>query len=315
MKKYTLISTLFILLLLNGCNQQGHTDGKELVTDTTKMTETSDTEKESVEEEIAVDSEEDDTITIFDLNLIVTSQLKEKLRLEENSETSICLSIEDTTVLNRNVVLGCIDKISPDMVDPFEGSGMHNLVYYDANHGSALGFMQAGENPYVGHKEENEVLPEEHDYKVTYYELERSLLNYGFHNWSIQPEQTLPEILDSNQEVGIEIAENMLNDILNWYEPLKEAIEQERKSDEWFQLLDNVAEESYLKYPEIRQIPFPTTEIGGNISRTIFEFQSLNAGLEEKSFEKLRTENLILNIGNAIDIIQKQLEEIKATYQ
>lgn len=321
MKK--LLCCFFSCIFLFGCNQQNDTQ-KEKDTGFVEPT-----ESEIVENTIASeksDGQNEETIehsegiyksTNFDLELTLNSQIKDIIITEE-SENQICFTLEDNTVLKANAYLGCIEQIT-EPIDEFRNMatmvGIHSLIKDNPSDQGGWAFMPPGENLYIGHRINDEPLPEEEQYLQTFYLLERSLMNSAFLDLKLKTNQEIPSNLDDIEYEGIEGAETVLNDIKGWYETLKNAIDTKASNEEWFTLLNQISNDSYQSYPEIYRYLFPTYEIENNIIETVLKFQHLeHFDMYSDEVNRIRTENMIFNIGHSILIIEKQLHDIKEIF-
>ncbi|MDQ0157683.1 hypothetical protein [Robertmurraya andreesenii] len=319
MKRYLFLLFLVAVFSLYGCGQDDSVV-KEKEGLTIKDEERKDPDQEEKEEQGEQVSDEMDRShfksAYFDLELMLDKEAMAALKIDE-SKSQVCFSLEDNTLLMQSLEIGCVDYLAQPVEEFREEAlgGMHMLVKADSTGENTLAFRGLGENPYVTYKENEELLPEEELLIKSYHLLERSVIQTGFFNLNLYSNQELPKNLDSNEMVGIEISENMLKDLTSWYSSLKTAMDDGVDNNEWRRLIEKTSKQSNVEYPEIHQIPFPTVEIGANIANLIFEFQSLmmpeHYGDE---YARIASENMILEIGNGLKVIEKQLDEIKNTY-
>lgn len=333
MKKYLFyICFISSILFFHGCNSQSSEENKVdarpdimgneneaeekvLAEDEPEIASIEETGTES-EIEIEEENQEDKDVLYksknFDLEIQIDSAIIDNLIIEENPD-EIQFLMEDKTLIKDNILLGMINIFPRDMSESLD---MHNLLKVDSTGENVFAYFPVPENPYVPYKNGEELLLEEKTYAKAYYLLQRSLIHTGFLDAGVFSDQELPASLDQNQEIGIEISEGMLQDIKGWYQILKDAMDSRIPNDEWIRLLTTLSDESYNSYPEIRQIPFPTFEIGQNISSSIFTFHEMDDySIYGEEVARIETENTILSIGNNIELIETQIEEIINTYQ
>lgn len=342
------IGFIFIVVLLHGCsNESSHqvqTDEMETHVGEKRGTSESETDSEqssseNVEEgddagdraktEEAVEEESEDAplnqstshykSTNFDLELIIDPRLQDDLIVEEDVD-SIQFMIEDDTVLQDVVPIGSIEMYPTGTFDEYENRPeMHTLFTSDSDDAIEYAYSPITESPYVTYRNGEEILPEEERFAAAVYLLERSLIRSGFLDFSIyaNKDQELPPSLDQNKMAGITIAEDMLGDIKAWHSELKKGMAMQLSDDEWFDYVAAVGSESTERYPEIRQVPFPTFEIGRNISETIFSLQEIEfyPHIYGKKVTRMETENIVWRLENNIKIIEQQLGEIKRSFQ
>lgn len=315
-----------MLLVFTGCSQEkqedkGQVDENQAVVDKTDTndTETNDVEEEEIpaEEEIAGFQHSDYKYTIQ-----LDDRLGEDVVIEEDPEThgvKTFIYYIDQTLLKEKVLIGTIESQSANSREDSINEGFFTLVNYeDEESNLEYVYSAISEDPYIHNYQLNEFgddylpLEEATKYFTAMELIHASLMNSNFINGSIVVNQTIPEQLDSNKEVGLQLSREYYEDIQMWYERINKAVAT-GSHEEFYSTRQQVATEVFEKYPELRQIPFPTYEIGSNIAKTIEALScwSFEHYGKDKEVAFLNEINGVMGIGQSVNVIQDQLAELE----
>lgn len=328
-KKHIMVVLLlfFVILFASACSENGSAntestqagENKEVAEPKTNSDDLTTADTTAVKEESNAEQEEKrKTFKHAEQNYSIDldENIGDELIIEEGETTTIYY--QDQALLKENVLIGTIYRISPDEWNNlvFEEK-VNSYVTYDEDADMINMYVQEITNPYSEYVNEllspSDEIPEDYiNYNVTKELFLASILDSDFTYGLISTEQSMPKAFNQNQIAGIDISERMYQDIAGWYDALENNISNEmtldEKGDEIFRILTEVQE----TYPELRQIPFPTFEIGANITHTL---DLLRGWYEYPYFadepNHLLIENQISVIGQFAEVIESQLEEIR----
>ncbi|MEK6455811.1 hypothetical protein [Caldifermentibacillus hisashii] len=318
MKKRIQFMLLLAVLLLSACSsasveESGGEETKEKITQDVQPTDQS--KKESTEQE----NDEEENKFIFRYN---SNNSSLEIELDKRLKDSLVINVadfyyRDKTLLRQDIFLGTITSMP--LVE-WENQNYwdrdYSFVYYDHNNQIIYLFKPDYGEPYTDYVNElntNDNVPAEYEnYVYTYESLINSLLNYGFVSSDLIMKQSIPKQLDSNQEIGIDISRSMYQDLQNWYSTLNSSIKNEMSIEEKYKVISNTQLEVEQKYPELRQIPFPTLELSVNIVNCI----DLLKGWTEIPYRAdeanhLYIDNRIKMLRQNLEVVDKQLKEFE----
>lgn len=324
MKK--IMTPLFIMLLIiSGCSQAKQEE-KTLANEVkaVEKTETNDTETNEVVEKEETPPKEEMTFQHSDYKYTVQldDRLGEDVIFEEDPEThgvKTFIYYIDQSLLNDKVLIGTIESQSANSKEGFMNEELYKLVNYEDRENNLEYVYTANmEDPYVNHYQINEdgdaylPLGEATKYFRAMELIHASLMNSDFFNGSIYVNQTVPAELDSNQEVGLQLSRQFHDDIKAWYERLNSAVATGSR-EELYSTREQVATEVIEKYPELRQMPFPSQEIGNNIANTIESLSYLSHEQygTDAEVKYLNEINGVMSIGQCVNVIHGQLAELE----
>ncbi|WP_026907574.1 hypothetical protein [Paucisalibacillus globulus] len=325
MKKLLFLS-LLISIFIGGCSQtdnatdnlnNNENDIGENAESISKDKDQSNSEKEVVEvkNDENIYTHPDNTFSIK-----LDERISDKLTIEDG-DREVYIYYNDTTLLKEKVLIGSILAYSQEgwnkkrQENP-AGLVLHyeDFVYlYEANYDYALysNYQVADnlEDP-AAITYPKEQLEYEKDYQLVLH----GILNSGFIIGSIELSQEIPNQLDSNQQVGIDIATDMYEDLFDWYSRLDSALELKGKEG-FYEVFPDIYTERQVNYPELRQIPFPTYELSRNIVNALDMIYSLSElAYHEEETSIIYVENIVIGLGQYVDVINNQLKELQETF-
>lgn len=321
--KKIMISLIIILLIISGCSQAKEEDKAQVdEVIAVEKTEANDIETNEVEKE-KTPAEVEKTFQHSDYKYTV--QLDDRLRkdivFEDDPEThgmKTNIYYLDQSLLKDKVLIGTIESKSANFRED-TNEGLFTLVNYEDEENNLQYVYTANiEDPYVSHYQLNEdgdahlPLEEATEYFRAMSLIHASLMNSNFLNGSIYVNQTVPAQLDSNQKVGLQQSRDFYDNIKAWHERLNNAVAA-GSHEELYTIRDQIATEVRGKYPELRQIPFPTYEIGYNIAKSIdaLSYLSHEQYGTDAEVKYLNEINGVIAIGQCVNVISDQLAELE----
>ncbi|GAM16288.1 hypothetical protein [Mesobacillus selenatarsenatis] len=318
--KNIILSLLAILFVLSGCSQEkSQVEEKEVVVEKQDSSDADPNQPEN--EEVSTEEEEASQPSDNTYSIQLDDRLEGQVVLEKDpsSDKRAYIYYMDQTLLNDKIIIGTIDSGSSDSIKSSIDEGVLTLVNYEGGENNPKYMYTANmEDPYLEHYQINEdgdaylPLEEAINYSRAKELVHTSLLNSNFMYGSIMVNQIVPEQIDANGEAGLQISRAYLEDIQAWYERLNSAANS-GSTEEFFTARAEVGNEVIDKYPELRQIPFPTQEIGYNISTSIqaLSYWSYEDYEKDAEVKYLSEVNLVKGIGQFVEVIQEQLAELE----
>ncbi|CAM3863038.1 hypothetical protein [Mesobacillus thioparans] len=318
------LSLFIMLLIISGCSQAKQQDeAQENEVKTVKKTETNNTETNEVEkEETPAEEEKSFQHSDYKYTVQLDDRLGEDVVFEEDPEThgvKTNIYFLDQSLLKDKVLIGTIESKSANSREGFMNEGLFTLVNYEDEENNLEYVYSANmEDPYISHYQLNEdgdaylPLEEATKYFRAMELVHSSLMISNFLNGSIYVNQTVPAQLDSNQKVGLELSREFYDDIQAWYERLNNAVAA-GSSEELYSIREQISTEVREKYPELRQIPFPTQEIGYNIPKSIeaLSYLSHEQYGTDAEVKYLNEINGVMALGQCVNVIHDQLAELE----
>jgi hypothetical protein len=327
--KKVILSLFIMLLVVSGCSQGKQEDKdqknetKAAVEKTINDTKTNNPETKDDEKE-ETSPEEDRVFQHSDYKYTVQldERLGEEVVFEEDPEThgvKTYIYYIDQTLLKEKVLIGTIESQSAGFREDLMNDGFFTFVNYeDEESGLEYVYTANSEDPYINQYQLNEdgddhlPLEEATKYFRAKELIHTSLMKSNFINGSVMVNQTVPEQMDSNGGIGLELSREYYDDIKAWYERLSKAAASGSHED-LYKTREQVATEVSEKYQELRQIPFPTQEIGYNIAKTIeaLSFVSFEHYGIDSEVTYLSETNGVMGIGQCVNVIDDQLAELE----
>ena len=314
--KHKGIILLLLLTLLGACSVdessnhelEGSEDKPAEATNETESTE-GDSDNQDTEMEVPKTFSHSE----YDYSIQLHDDFREKLVIDIGEITDIYY--KDESLIKDNVLLGSIYPITVDdweSRDSFEVYGTY--AYYSELDSRYYVYMPNIDSPYSELVDEySEEIPEEYlDYLSTAGTLRNSLLKSNFAFGPMLDKQNIPIELNQNQIAGINISEQMYNDLTEWYTYLETNINDSMTLQEKGSIMYDLNSRVHETYPELRQIPFPTVEIGMNISMAMDLLRNWNEfPYPGEKANSIMIDNTIIIFEQFLVTISQQLDEIK----
>ncbi|KAA0548392.1 hypothetical protein FZW96_07395 [Bacillus sp. BGMRC 2118] len=316
MKNYLFIG-LLLAAMLTACSQ----DKVETVKEDTPKKEVIETEKnEDSKETEEAPSVPTDTFEHTEYHYRITLDqrlLDDKHFSIEEEGLKTMIYYDDQTLLKKKALIGSIESVTMDEWNDMKDETQNvSYVLYDEKNGRAHLYISNPVDPYESYYEmDQDGFPFPLDEATAIQKagalFSISLSQSNFMYSSVKVPQEIPGELDSNQVVGIDVSEGFYQDFKQWHETLANSIET-GSEDDVRQTIGNLSETAYTKYPEFRQIPFPTEELAHNIVEGINTFHWFHEhyGVPEEVVN-LQIEELVYIQKQYLEAIEAQIQELR----